>query len=489
MIKSKVWFEKWLVVCFFVLCGKVSRSTLGVNWGTNSINPMPPGYLVKMLQQNNITKVKLFDADYHVVSSMAGTGIEVMVAAPNDMLYNLATDPNAAPDWVKENVTQFLFNGGVNIRWVAVGNEPFLSSYEGIYVNTTFPAFQNIQNALIQAGHSEVRAIIPFNADIMTDAPLPSQTTFKPEFLTQVMQVLNVLNSTGAPFSVNLYPFISKYQNPEFPLDFAFFDGSASPVHDGSIVYENSFDASYDSLVSALSAAGFPNMPIVIGEIGWPTDGNVYATIPNAQKFNQEFINHVQTGLGTPLRPNMPFEAYLFSLIDEDIKSILPGPFERHWGLLYFDGVVKYPLDLSAGTNAPSTTLTGVQYPPYMSHQYCVLNPNVDLTNLTENVAYACSRSDCTPLYTGSSCAFLDAVDNASYAFNSYFQFQNQNPAACNFQGLGEVTTQDPSQGTCRFILGLIAETPPSGARSRYVLNLSTSLTIFVLLSILLIFT
>jgi hypothetical protein len=60
--------------------------------------------------------VKLFDADYHVVSSMAGTGIEVMVAAPNDMLYNLATDPNAAPDWVKENVTQFLFNGGVNIR-------------------------------------------------------------------------------------------------------------------------------------------------------------------------------------------------------------------------------------------------------------------------------------------------------------------------------------------------------------------------------------
>jgi hypothetical protein len=89
-------------------------------------------------------------------------------------------------------------------------------------------------------------------------------------------------------------------------------------------------------------------------------------------------------------------------------------------------------------------------------------------------------------LYTGSSCAFLDAVDNASYAFNSYFQFQNQNPAACDFQGLGEVTTQDPSQGTCRFIIGLIAETPPSGARSSYVLNLSTTSTIFVLLSILL---
>jgi hypothetical protein len=133
MMVTSCWNSRALLKCFLlwvmmglawevvvereVVVGRV-EAALGVNWGTNSINPMPPGYLVKMLQQNNITKVKLFDADYHVVSSMAGTGIEVMVAAPNDMLYNLATDPNAAPNWVKENVTQFLFNGGVNIRWV-----------------------------------------------------------------------------------------------------------------------------------------------------------------------------------------------------------------------------------------------------------------------------------------------------------------------------------------------------------------------------------
>jgi hypothetical protein len=131
MMATSCWNSRALLKCFLlsvmmglvwevvvereVVVGRV-EAALGVNWGTNSINPMPPGYLVKMLQQNNITKVKLFDADYHVVSSMAGTGIEVMVAAPNDMLYNLATDPNAAPNWVKENVTQFLFNGGVNIR-------------------------------------------------------------------------------------------------------------------------------------------------------------------------------------------------------------------------------------------------------------------------------------------------------------------------------------------------------------------------------------
>jgi hypothetical protein len=107
-----------MVVVMMLLMSAQTASGLGVNWGTISINPLPPGYVVKMLQANGINKVKLFDADYDVVRSLANTGIEVMVAAPNDMLYSLANDPKAAPAWVKENVTQYLFNGGVKIRWV-----------------------------------------------------------------------------------------------------------------------------------------------------------------------------------------------------------------------------------------------------------------------------------------------------------------------------------------------------------------------------------
>lgn len=106
------------MVVVMLLMSSQTASGLGVNWGTISINPLPPGYVVKMLQANGINKVKLFDADYDVVRSLANTGIEVMVAAPNDMLYSLANDPKAAPAWVKENVTQYLFTGGVKIRWV-----------------------------------------------------------------------------------------------------------------------------------------------------------------------------------------------------------------------------------------------------------------------------------------------------------------------------------------------------------------------------------
>ena len=104
------------LVMVTLLMASQTASGLGVNWGTISINPLPPGYVVKMLQANGINKVKLFDADYDVVRSLANTGIEVMVAAPNDMLYSLANDPKAAPAWVKENVTQYLFTGGVKIR-------------------------------------------------------------------------------------------------------------------------------------------------------------------------------------------------------------------------------------------------------------------------------------------------------------------------------------------------------------------------------------
>lgn len=465
-----------------------SVSGLGVNWGTISINPLPPGYVVKMLQANGIKKVKLFDADYDVVKSLAGTDIEVMLAAPNDMLASLANDPKAADAWVKQNVTAFNFKGGVNIKWVAVGNEPFLTAYEGAYLNTTLPALQNMAAALAKAGYADtIRAIIPFNADILDGAALPSATRFKVEYLDQIMPMLQLFNSTNAPFSVNLYPFISKYQNPTFPLDFAFFAGTTSPVIDGANTYNNALDASLDALVAALTAAGFPNMPIVLGEIGWPTDGNEYATVTLAQTYNQQLINHLQSSVGTPLRPGVFTEFYLFGLLDENIKSILPGPYERHWGMFFYDGVAKYDLNLAAGTNGAAQSLQSAAYPPYMSNQYCVLNIFADRTNLTQNVVFACSRADCTPLYPGSSCAGLSPEQNASYSFNIYFQFQNQDPNACNFQGLASITTENPSQGICRFPIGLTKYTPSDNDSSASApgvrnFNVVVVVTIFSLL-------
>lgn len=223
-----------------------------------------------------------------------------------------------------------------------------MDGYAGRYQNLVLPALQNIQSALAAAGLSTtVKAVVPCNADVLSLATYPSQVTFRSDLATLMMQIVAALATTGSPFVINFYPFLSLYQNANFPIDYAFFAGTANPVHDGTLIYTNVFDASYDGLVRALTGGGYPNMSIIVGEIGWPTDGTVYANVTLAQRFNQQLVNHMLGGGGTPLRPNTQIEGYLFSLLDEDAKSTLPGPFERHWGVFNYDGSLKYPLDLT----------------------------------------------------------------------------------------------------------------------------------------------
>jgi len=73
---------------------------------------------VKMLKDNGFRKLKLFDADDTILTALMGTDIEVMVAIPNVMLSKISNSPMDADSWVYENVTAYLFRGGVNIKLV-----------------------------------------------------------------------------------------------------------------------------------------------------------------------------------------------------------------------------------------------------------------------------------------------------------------------------------------------------------------------------------
>lgn len=98
-------------VCFF--SGDVYG--LGVNWGTMATHQLPPKTVVEMLKDNNIQKVKLFDADTNTMGALAGSGVEVMVAIPNDLLQAMG-NYQRAKDWVQRNVSRFNFNDGVKIK-------------------------------------------------------------------------------------------------------------------------------------------------------------------------------------------------------------------------------------------------------------------------------------------------------------------------------------------------------------------------------------
>jgi tRNA (guanine37-N1)-methyltransferase len=94
-----------------------SSAWVGVNWGTMTTHQLPPKKVVKMLKENGFQKLKLFDADDRIMKALIGTDIEVMVAIPNIMLNVIGNSLQASDSWVYENVTFYIFRGGVNIKF------------------------------------------------------------------------------------------------------------------------------------------------------------------------------------------------------------------------------------------------------------------------------------------------------------------------------------------------------------------------------------
>lgn len=343
-------------------------------------------------------------------------------------------------------------------RYVSVGNEAFLKSYNGSYIGITFPAMQNIQKAINKAGFGDIiKVTTALNADVYeSSSDKPSNGVFRADIYGVMKQIVQFLDENNSPFVVNIYPFLSLYQNENFPHDFAFFDSTSRTIQDKNAQYTNVFDANFDTLVWSLRNAGHPNVSIMIGEIGWPTDGNKHANINNAKRFYQGFLKKMASKKGTPLRPwNM--NAYLFSLVDENLKSTAPGNFERHWGVFRYDGKPKFPIDLSGkGDEKWPIGAKGVRY---LENKWCVLSKNVkNMSALSGPLSYACAVGDCTSLGIGCSCANLDVAGNASYAFNQFFQMNDQSVEACDFNGLATIVTKDPSNGSCLFPIEIYSD-------------------------------
>ncbi|KAK3221181.1 hypothetical protein Dsin_008206 [Dipteronia sinensis] len=132
----------------------------------------------------------------------------------------------------------------------------------------------NVQSALIKAGlGNTVNAIVPLNADVYeSSSSLPFGGDFRTNIHDLMLSIVKFYSDNGLPFTVNIYPFISPYIDANFPVEYAFFDGNSSPIDDGGTSYNNMFDANHDTLVHALQNNGYGNLPIIVREIGWPTD-------------------------------------------------------------------------------------------------------------------------------------------------------------------------------------------------------------------------
>ena len=75
-----------------------------------------------------------------------------------------------------------------------------------------------------------------------------------------MLEIVRFLNEKNSPLVVNIYPFLSLYKNPDFPLDFAFLDDCGESIEGDGIEYSNVFDANLDTLVWALRKSEVPDL-------------------------------------------------------------------------------------------------------------------------------------------------------------------------------------------------------------------------------------
>ncbi|KAL1827455.1 hypothetical protein ACET3Z_005867 [Daucus carota] len=446
----------------------VVANDVGVNWGRQSRLRLLPSNVVDMLLSDGVRKVKLHSFYENVAKAFTGSNLELMVTLPIPEVIMVNNQSNAIA-FVKKNVTQLYKDHDVNVKYFMIGNEPYTitSNVTASFQNDFDTALHHVTECIRYqpSPYNQIKVSIPHAPDVLISGiKRPSQADFNGVVRQRMLNILKILNSSGSPYAVNIYPHTSILQNG-FPLEFAFFDNNSTfRIQDGPNVYTNVFDFVYDSFVSALRKYGFGNLRLIVTQVGWPTDGHVYANVSTAQRFYVGFLKKIANNEGTPLHRGVPIEAYIYNLNDENAKDMSAyGPSIRHYGIYDYKGQPKFSLDLTM-KGRPDAKLVPAEGVVSMPRRWCVLNTDAKLNArnrtslILKQFERACEKNDCSKLYYGASYSNLTFEGNVSYAFNVYYQSKSQVDGACYFNGFGKITMEDPSETYgCHFQLEILS--------------------------------
>lgn len=361
-----------------------AQHKFGINYGQIANDLPDPAQVATLLQSMGVNKVKLYDADPRVLTAFANTGVGFTIAVGNEDLQAMAASPDAARRWVAANVQPYV--PATRITCVTVGNE-VLSGNDTAAMASLLPAMRAVHAALGDAGLGQPVAVSSAHSvDVLATSFPPSSGAFREDLAGYVRPILDFHAQTGSPFLVNAYPFFSYKASPGgVSLPYALFQPNPGVRDPGTgLTYDNMLYAQIDAVYAAMQAAGGrADVGVTVSETGWPSRGDddePGATAQNAAAYNGNLMRRVAAGQGTPLRPAVPVDVYVFALFNEDLK---PGPTsERNYGLLYPDGSPVYALD--AGGPGPGGSLN-----PYYTSMFSSSSSSgsaVGVTFLTEKV-------------------------------------------------------------------------------------------------------
>ncbi|EFJ14607.1 hypothetical protein SELMODRAFT_234441 [Selaginella moellendorffii] len=318
----------------------------GINYGRVADDLPSPLQVAALAKRENITHIKIFDADPVVLQAFRGTDVGVVVTVPNDEIPAVAANLPGARFWFDAYASPFI----AEITTILVGNE--VLKFSPHMSTILVPAMQNLYQILRAHDLADkIKISTPHAMDVLekNSSSPPSNGMFRQQHVSTMQNLLEFLSISRSFFVLNVYPYFAFREDKGATLsaEFALLQSPKNSVTDPntSFRYSNLLDAQLDAVYAAIEKLGYMNLRIVIGETGWPTAGGFGATMQNAAIFMRNIICRTQDVEGTPARPAYTIQAFVFSMFNEDLKHNL---MEQNFGLFYPNMTKVYPLKFSS---------------------------------------------------------------------------------------------------------------------------------------------
>jgi len=236
------------------------------------------------------------------------------------------------------------------ITYIAVGNEPLHAGKVTIFSNIA-PALINTA-AVVRSLGWNAKVTVPFSMSVLRDTyPVSDAYFVEPNSPNgrgcdsgckrapdggQMENILSALRSAGGVFAIQAYPYF--VANSEQSL--------LQPSLDATQVMHNQVAATK----VAMEKLGFGSLPLIVTEVGWPTEGTAVANEENAQIF----LSSLAMARKNPSTSFYNVDVFAFEFFDESRKGGAGD--EPHFGWFTERGCKKFDIksvETNSGNQVP----------------------------------------------------------------------------------------------------------------------------------------